>query len=188
MKRIFFLIASTALFACGETTTSEETEAPAAQAANVEELIEAADSAGFIANDETQALQLYQEAVESAPENAGIIRARADYHLYLEAWMAALSDYKKAIELDPFDVEAHFFAGMCHEELNNSKSALELYSQTIALDSTYANAYFSRGKLLIKLGKKEEGCPDLYRADSYGNSEIYFNLLDSLCIKGKEAS
>ena len=49
--------------------------------------------------------------------------------------------------------------------------AIQDLNEAIAKDSTYADAYFLRGKIKTIMGKSEEGCIDAKRAADLGNEE-----------------
>jgi len=57
----------------------------------------------------------------------------------------AISDYTKAIELDPNLAEAYVSRGIVHARKSNLDKAISDYTKAIEINREYAYAYVSRG-------------------------------------------
>ncbi|MCZ6778142.1 MAG: tetratricopeptide repeat protein [Acidobacteria bacterium] len=64
--------------------------------------------------------------------------------------------YLELSALAPNDAEAFFDLGLAQEENGNLESALESLDRATDLDPKFADAQFTRGRLLVKLGKSTE--------------------------------
>lgn len=62
----------------------------------------------FLKNEYQKALELYNKAVESEPNNHLYIGNRAMCHLKLENFGLAIEDASKAVELDPKYVKGYY--------------------------------------------------------------------------------
>ncbi len=68
----------------------------------------------------------------------------------------AITDYKKAIELDNSSQETYFRLGLCFMELKQNSNAIEMFDKVIKLNQTFVDAYYNKGLCLSKLGRFEE--------------------------------
>ena len=57
----------------------------------------------------------------------------------------AISDFDKAIELNPKDAEIYFFRGNAYHNKRQFDKAMSDYSKAIEINPRYTNAYYSRG-------------------------------------------
>jgi tetratricopeptide (TPR) repeat protein len=58
---------------------------------------------------------------------------------------AAITEFNKAIELNPEYAEAYYFRGKAKCDINHYRDAISDYSKAIELDPHYAAAYYERG-------------------------------------------
>jgi len=88
---------------------------------------------------------LWTDVIEKCPtagiayNNRGV--AYADHEKYKEA----LSDYNKAIDIDPKHIEAYNNRGVSKAALRNYTGAKEDYNKAIELRPSYPDAYYNRG-------------------------------------------
>lgn len=136
-----------------------------------------------LAGEPEDAVKLYSQALEINPELLEAYQQRGQWRMYLEEFGRAATDFEMAVKLDANNHENHYYLGLCKYNQDDIAGAVPHFDQTIALDSSYANAFYSRGLAKIKLGEKDEACKDLYTADGLGESGIYFLAVDSFCIK-----
>ena len=87
--------------------------------------------------------------------------------------------FLKAAELKPGDFADIENAAMCYYSLNDFKTALPLYGKVIASNSIQTGkSEFFKGICLENLGKKEEGCIFLHKAEAknYPDAKTYLNI------------
>lgn len=72
-----------------------------------------------------EALVCYTKAIAMNPEVAIFFSNKALCHLKLQQWFLAIQDCRRALELDPNLIKAHFFLGQALAETNNYDDALK---------------------------------------------------------------
>lgn len=100
-----------------------------------------------------EALKNYEEAVQAAPNNAGL-RVRYGSLLLLRGNVdQAIKHLDKAVVLAPGSAEAWLRRGDAHFERRNWQQAGVSYQQTVALSPVrFPDAYVGLGQVFIKLG------------------------------------
>ncbi|MEM2018014.1 MAG: tetratricopeptide repeat protein [Candidatus Pacearchaeota archaeon] len=76
----------------------------------------------------------------------------------------AISDFCKAIELNPNFSEAYCALGMAYHRVRNLEKAIECYDKAIKIDPNNPDAYFNRAAAYEALGKRDEAEKDLSKA------------------------
>lgn len=71
-----------------------------------------------------EASELYSKAIEKCPSIAAYVTNRALCALKLQQWQAAIDDCRRALELDPQSVKAHFYMGQAMSEQGQFDEAL----------------------------------------------------------------
>ncbi len=66
------------------------------------------------------------------------------------------------------------------QRLLDRKGALGDYNKAIKIDPHFAEAYFNRGILEIRMGDKNNACRDLYKAGELGFEEA-FEAIEDYC-------
>ena len=69
----------------------------------------------------------------------------------LSQYTAAIQDYDKAIELDPYNALAYYSRGNAKFQLKHYTAAIQDYDKAIELNPNHDSAYFSRGNAKYKL-------------------------------------
>ena len=87
-----------------------------------------------------------------------------NYRLTDEAYDQALAEFRKALEFNPGNVNAHFGVAVAHMMKNDEAAAFEWFEKTMALAPDFAPAYANRGIYLDKLGRYEEALEDYKHA------------------------
>jgi len=97
----------------------------------------------------------------------------------------AMSEYNKAIDLDPNDVQSHNDRGNIYAEQGNDDKALIDFSKAIELSPNFAEPYYNRGIILSNKGDYSKAIADYDKAidinpnyaDAYNNRAVsYFEL------------
>ncbi len=87
-----------------------------------------------------------------------------NYRLTDGLYEDALSEFGKALQQNPENVNAHFGIAIAYMQQQDSSAAFEWYRKTLSLDSEYAPAYANRGMLKDRLGRYEEALEDYKQA------------------------
>ncbi|CAL2080516.1 TPR repeat protein [Tenacibaculum sp. 190524A02b] len=102
--------------------------------------------------------------------NSGLIKS------FFGAYNEALTDYQKAIELNPKNSIALNNRGYTYNIIEDYENALKDFEEAIALEENFAYALNNRGFAKIKLGKKEEGFKDLEKSMTLDDANSYCHL------------
>ncbi len=76
----------------------------------------------------------------------------------------AISEFNKAIKLDPNYSEAYIYRSISKNKLGASKEAEQDYYKAIGINLTYASAYSNRGIIFYNLGLYPEAIKDFNKA------------------------
>jgi len=101
----------------------------------------------------SKAIDLYKKEVESAPGFAPLYCVLGDIYLSTGYFEDAITEYKMAIWLDPFNVAAYRHLCRAYEEQGDYNQAIDVYNKLIAmapnipdLYSNLANIYYIKGE------------------------------------------
>jgi tetratricopeptide (TPR) repeat protein len=103
-----------------------------------------------------QRLQAYQDLRTSRTEK----RSSGPHDSMLRPYMHAISDFSKAIELEPDSAVGYNSRGTVHAAIGNETRALADYSNAIDLDPDYVEAYQNRSRSFDRTGDKEKSAAD----------------------------
>jgi len=121
-------------------------------------------------NDFAAAVIDYSKAISLRPKFRDALVARAVAKTYLNDVAGAMSDYQQAIKVDPtYAIAYHNYALLLAE--NDAAGAIDYLTKAIQFNRKYVAAYLSRGKVYLKLGKKEAACTDFKKAESLGSAD-----------------
>ncbi|MFM6690497.1 MAG: tetratricopeptide repeat-containing serine protease family protein, partial [Microcystis panniformis] len=136
-------------------------------------------------------LKRYDEGVAAITQAINLAPRAAWYYnrglLYsdLQKYDLALSDYSKAIELNPNDADAYYNRGILYRRQQKYELALDDYNQAIELNPNDADAYYNRGNLYYNQQKYELALSDYSKAIEinpnyakayYNRGNLYKNL------------
>ncbi|MFZ4523191.1 MAG: tetratricopeptide repeat protein [Bacteroidales bacterium] len=111
------------------------------------------------------------QAIPQAYHNRGL------YLMNHGQWDEALSDFDKAIQLDPNHVEAYNNRGNIYMNNNMDDKALSDFNKAIELKPGFAKAYYNRGIVLMKQKRYDQSLNDYNKAIELkmDDMEIYIN-------------
>ena|SRR2546425_4120682 len=83
-------------------------------------------------------------------------KREGETHNRARDYYKALNAYKRALLLDPNDVDLRMKTGNVLQSLERYAEALAAYEEVILLDPNYANAYLNKGSVLFDLNRYAE--------------------------------
>ena len=93
-----------------------------------------------------------------------LVRADTNSSLYDRA----ISDFNKAIEIDPKHAMAYSNRGNAYGEKGQYDRAISDYTKAIEINPRFAAAYYNRGLAYHKKGEYDKAWEDVYKAQSLG--------------------
>ncbi len=113
-----------------------------------------------------EAMADFQQGKEllGSPQTAIEYAMRGMAHLHLTDPRAAMSDYTKAIELNPRLVLAYNNRGNLKQQFNDWEGAISDYTSVLAINPRSATAYNNRAVVYADLGRGLEAIADYTRA------------------------
>lgn len=99
---------------------------------------------------------------DSKDAAAFYIRGLVDY--FFSRPKLALSNYNKALKINPRFAEAYVGRGLVKDYFDDYKNAIDDFSKALALNPEYAEAYYNRGNARYNLGKWAEAIVDWEKA------------------------
>lgn len=100
--------------------------------------------------------------------SAEIYFNRAYSHVDNKDFNSMISDFTKAIELDPQFADAYHRRGMILGALGNYDSAIADYNKAIELNPKYGTTYKNRGVLFLKINDRQRAIVDFEKALTLG--------------------
>lgn len=124
------------------------------------------------------ALAVYQQAVQLAPDNARIYSAIGFLEARQSNFEAAVNAYQQAINLDANNPDFHYALGFSKANLGDYQGAAEAYRRTTQLRRNDVEAYLGLGVVLSRLGDYE-GAIAAYKqvlASNPNNGQLYESI------------
>ncbi len=107
------------------------------------------------------------KALEFRPDDPKIYFTRGNIYLeHIRDIKLAMTDYDKAILLDPLLNEAYCNRGICYSIRQNYSRALEDFNKSIDIKTEDAIAYYNRGLTYSKLSETDKAREDWRKAYS----------------------
>jgi len=123
----------------------------------------------------TNAIQLYPDfnaayynraiAYEDLAENDSINSANI--------FLKAINDYKKVLELDPYDVDCYFNMGALYLELEQFNDALNAFNKALKIDPEDTYSYTYRGDVYLEMNNSNAAFADYNQAISIEPDDGY---------------
>ena len=114
------------------------------------------------------AIKDYSTVLELKPEDEVSYFNRGRIRYILNDDEKELADFKAAIKIDIKFNEAYLDMARVYIRMKDLNSAIDIYSKLIDFGSEYGLAYYNRGLINYRLGKKEEACADAKKAKNFG--------------------
>jgi tetratricopeptide (TPR) repeat protein len=99
----------------------------------------------------------------------------------------AVSDYNKAIDVNPEFVVAYLNRGFTYSKMGEYEKAISDYNKAIEINPRYAKAYYNRGFLYRKMGEYDKAISDCTKAIEIDPkySLAYYNRGNAYYYKGE---
>lgn len=104
------------------------------------------------------------------------LEAMLDRNVSSSLLQDAISDFDKALSLNPRLVYAWFNKGNIYYSVGDYTSAMQAYAEAIRIDPEFGEAYFNRGLAYLNAGNKNQAFADLSKAGELGVIPSY-NIL-----------
>lgn len=118
-----------------------------------------------------EAIAVYDELLRKSERDAELSYWRGMAHWKLDHADQALQDFRRVIELEPTNFEAHRSADRILSRQQRWDEVLEIWDRYIGRTSTNAEAYFERGGTNFHKGNLAAAQADAARACELGKSE-----------------
>ena len=82
----------------------------------------------------------------------------------------AISDYTKAIDINPYDESAYYNRGISKRKLEDNYGAISDYTKAIEINPQFAKAYVNRGNSYYDLDNRWYACKDYKKAVFIGHA------------------
>ncbi len=123
-----------------------------------------------------EGLAAINQAINLAPRAAWYVN-RGSLYYNQQKYELALSDWNKAIDINPNFADAYYNRGLLYSDQQKYELALADYSKAIDINPNFADAYYNRGNLYSDLQKYDLALSDYSKAidinPNYANA--YYN-------------
>ncbi|MDA0999472.1 MAG: tetratricopeptide repeat protein [bacterium] len=135
---------------------------------------------------------LWENAVRNEPSGRGAAYAYNNLGAALQKEgkrEAALSNYRKAIRIDPAYPLAHFNLGSALQKAGRIEQGEDSYRRALDLDPRYFKAYVNLGSILVKKGRIEAAISLYRRGLAHGphRADLHYNLGNALWAGGRKS-
>lgn len=129
------------------------------------------------ANQDSQALAIYREALKLAPDRLGIHLAIGQIYENELHWTPAIAEYRAELALDPANDMALAHLGHALTEAHQADEAIPVLERLIRANATDGRAYNDLGKDWELEGKNQNAIQAYERALFYDHSQISLHYL-----------
>ena len=119
----------------------------------------------------TSAAVMFSVPEKANAESEEFYFKRANKKVGEEDYYGAISDYNKAIEINPKYSKAYINRGIAKDNLKDHYGAISDYRKTIEINPKYTNAYINRGITKEDIGDMKGACADWRKASKLGDEK-----------------
>lgn len=128
-----------------------------------------------------EAILLYTEALNEAPDDCNILSDRAVAFLHKGDKLRSMADFNKAVTLDPNYSYRYASRAYAKQHFGDTNGAVEDYQKAVELDPEDSVAHNNLGMLLEQQGYKKEAQQRFERADKLSKMEDQlYEVMDDL--------
>jgi tetratricopeptide (TPR) repeat protein len=103
-----------------------------------------------------EALNYFQEAVETSPDDTEAWFGLGNCYIGLEQPAEAIEAYQQVIRTDPANANAYFNLGHYYRQLGRYEEAVATFRDALAANPKHLPSHFEMGKALGQMGRPEE--------------------------------
>ena len=129
---------------------------------------------------------LWDDTVRKSPHKARPYNNRGNSYVLQGNFIQAISDYNKAIEINPDFAEAYTGRGFAYEKLGNDTQALTDYGKALTINPNLAQTYLNRAEIYKKSGNDGLALLDYGKAIAT-NLDLYSAYLNRGIIYGRQS-
>ena len=127
------------------------------------------------------AIKDYSEAIRFAPDTSRSVAAdiylnRGQLFAGTGNLTSALTDFQKAIELNPQNALAYFNRGSIHFQQDEYPVALTDFAKAVQLDPKFGKAFHALGVTQVMTGQREAACLSLKQSQKLGYADAAASL------------
>ena len=112
------------------------------------------------------------EVIKEDSSHKLAVAARGAAHMRSGNPTEALSDFNRALDIDPDYARGYHLRGLAREVQGDDDGALADFSRAIKLAPEYGAAYNSRANLYVKMGRTEEANDDMQMVTHFTESNL----------------
>jgi tetratricopeptide (TPR) repeat protein len=126
--------------------------------------------------DYSQAFVYFDKMLEIHPDSALLWYGRGKSLSGNQDYFRAITDFRKAIDIDYRYGDAYLEIGLIYKELNDWKMAYSNADKCVRTSRNKPEGYLLRGTLLLEVGRNQSAFSDLRRAVELGDEDAQFEL------------
>lgn len=112
------------------------------------------------------------EVIQEDSSHKLALVARGAAHMRSGNPDTAMTDFDRALDLDPEYARGYHLRGLAREVQGDDEGALADFSRAIELEPEYGAAYNSRANLYAKMGRSEEAAEDMQMVTHFTERNI----------------
>lgn len=139
---------------------------------------------GETASNSQDKIYLFSKANDLLPNKVTYLN-RGTAFLDLKQYNQAISDYSRALKLDPKYLAAYYNRAQVYRQIDNHKKAIEDYTSVLEIDPNYYKAFNNRAVRYKKLKEYDNALADYTQLIKLKPNVFHLNNRASLLIKMK---
>ena len=106
---------------------------------------------------EREAVAVAREALAGMPGDTGLLNELGEAYYYLHDLPNARAAFGQVVSLQPEDVTAHYYMGLCDQRLNQPEEAIHELEYVLRRDADFAQTRLILGRLYLQTQRAAEG-------------------------------
>lgn len=134
----------------------------------------------LLLDNEQAAINDWNSAIKANPKDINTLSDRAEYYYQKDMYAESDADFDRICKLDPGNTLGYMGKGRNALENKNLDTAINLFSYSVKLDPSFAQAYAFRAEANIYKGNVTDGIDDIVTALATGGSNKAVDLMSSI--------